>query len=561
MEREETSRKDNEQVAENAAGDLSSSKEISQPKELAETEPVVQAGAEEVVEAAAAPQGAVNSDTGNEQPEETEAAQSVKAKTHAKKRTSKQSKIKRANVIPSRKHWQTLIGLGAGALAITMIVVSGVLGQYFKGKTMPGVYVAGTPSAAQKADSVKQKLQQQKSALTVTIASKDKKLEPTLEDIGLTIDVDQTIKNALSAKRQDGLLTKLAAWKKVDVPAVVRVDEAKLSQYVETQLPELSKAPQDSRLEFSAAKNEFVITPQADGEGVDTVLLKNQLLDLSSAVKSRTFDVQLAKKAARITEKRLRPLLGEANELTKRQVLLTGTGYTFKARPADIASWITPTPQDDGSISLVVDSSKVQGYIDAVGKRIASPPLDRKVVRDQETGQEVVIQEGRSGTELASRQELANAVTAAIKKRENITQQMEIITATYQTINMEAYDRWIEVDLSQQRATLYTGATAVQSFTISSGLPKTPTVTGEFKVWHKNPVQTMTGGSRAGGDYYSLPNVKWNTYFYKDYAFHTAYWHNNFGRPMSHGCVNMREAEAKIVYDFAPIGTTVIVHN
>jgi lipoprotein-anchoring transpeptidase ErfK/SrfK len=63
------------------------------------------------------------------------------------------------------------------------------------------------------------------------------------------------------------------------------------------------------------------------------------------------------------------------------------------------------------------------------------------------------------------------------------------------------------------------------------------------------------------GPGYSVPNVKWNTYFDGGIAFHTAYWHNNFGQPMSHGCVNMREADAKTVYDFLPLGTLVHVHN
>jgi lipoprotein-anchoring transpeptidase ErfK/SrfK len=49
-------------------------------------------------------------------------------------------------------------------------------------------------------------------------------------------------------------------------------------------------------------------------------------------------------------------------------------------------------------------------------------------------------------------------------------------------------------------------------------------------------------------------------YFYSGYAIHGAYWHNNFGAPMSHGCVNMTPGEAQILYNWAPIGTEVYVH-
>ena len=48
----------------------------------------------------------------------------------------------------------------------------------------------------------------------------------------------------------------------------------------------------------------------------------------------------------------------------------------------------------------------------------------------------------------------------------------------------------------------------------------------------------MIGGDQALGTYYNLPNVPSNMFFYQGYAIHGAYWHNNFGHPMSHGCVN-----------------------
>ena len=58
----------------------------------------------------------------------------------------------------------------------------------------------------------------------------------------------------------------------------------------------------------------------------------------------------------------------------------------------------------------------------------------------------------------------------------------------------------------------------------------------------------MSGGDRAAGTYYSLPNVEWVQYFYQDYSFHGTYWHNNFGNPMSHGCVNMTNEDAEWLF-------------
>jgi len=112
-------------------------------------------------------------------------------------------------------------------------------------------------------------------------------------------------------------------------------------------------------------------------------------------------------------------------------------------------------------------------------------------------------------------------------------------------------ERWIRVDLSEQTAVAYEGARAIRGFIISSGLPRTPTVTGSFRIRAKVRSQTMTGGDPALGNYYNLANVEWVQYFHADYGFHGTYWHQKFGQPMSHGCINMTNADAKWLFDWA----------
>jgi lipoprotein-anchoring transpeptidase ErfK/SrfK len=114
--------------------------------------------------------------------------------------------------------------------------------------------------------------------------------------------------------------------------------------------------------------------------------------------------------------------------------------------------------------------------------------------------------------------------------------------------------RWIEVNLSNQTLTAWQGDVAVLYTSISSGLAATPTVTGNFKVGVKYTSQRMTGPG------YDLPGVPWVMYFYGSYAIHGAYWHNNFGVPMSRGCVNASIPDAEFLYNWAPEGTEVWVH-
>jgi lipoprotein-anchoring transpeptidase ErfK/SrfK len=119
-------------------------------------------------------------------------------------------------------------------------------------------------------------------------------------------------------------------------------------------------------------------------------------------------------------------------------------------------------------------------------------------------------------------------------------------------------ERWIDVNLSTQTLTAFEGNTAVYSTLISSGLPSFPTVTGQFRIWLRYESQTMDG-ARLGYDYY-LTGVPYVMYFYQDYALHGTYWHNNFGTPMSHGCVNLETSDAQWVYNFTSLGTLVNVH-
>ncbi|MCW5876517.1 MAG: L,D-transpeptidase [Anaerolineales bacterium] len=120
--------------------------------------------------------------------------------------------------------------------------------------------------------------------------------------------------------------------------------------------------------------------------------------------------------------------------------------------------------------------------------------------------------------------------------------------------SVESGERWIEVNLSTQTLTAYEGRNQVRSFIISSGRPRTPTVTGEFRIWIKVRMQDMSGPG------YYIRNVPWVMFFHGDYGIHGTWWHTNFGTPMSAGCVNMTEADAKWLFDWASVGTIVQVH-
>jgi hypothetical protein len=109
-------------------------------------------------------------------------------------------------------------------------------------------------------------------------------------------------------------------------------------------------------------------------------------------------------------------------------------------------------------------------------------------------------------------------------------------------------EKHIFVDLSTQTLTAYEGSEKVLETFVSTGKwNRTPV--GNFNIWTKLRATRMAGGE--GADYYNLPNVPYVMYFYRDFGLHGAYWHNNFGYPMSHGCINMRQIDAKVLFEWA----------
>ncbi|MFH1833219.1 MAG: L,D-transpeptidase [Candidatus Levyibacteriota bacterium] len=134
-----------------------------------------------------------------------------------------------------------------------------------------------------------------------------------------------------------------------------------------------------------------------------------------------------------------------------------------------------------------------------------------------------------------------------------------------------ASDKWIKpvlgestgqpkhilIDLTKQRLYAYEGEKLVYSFLVSSGKwGRTPT--GDFHIWVKLRYTRMAGGNAAIGTYYNLPNVPFVMFFYNNetamargFSLHGTYWHNNFGHPMSHGCVNMKTDDVEKLYYWA----------
>jgi lipoprotein-anchoring transpeptidase ErfK/SrfK len=122
-----------------------------------------------------------------------------------------------------------------------------------------------------------------------------------------------------------------------------------------------------------------------------------------------------------------------------------------------------------------------------------------------------------------------------------------------------AADKWIDVSLSTQRLIACQGDKVVLTTLVSSGKAGFETWEGKFYIYSKVPSRRLR--MTRHGETWDIPDVPHLMYFAPNLAIHGTYWHDDFGQPVSHGCVNVPVSVAMELYKWAPVGTLVDVHR
>ncbi len=129
-----------------------------------------------------------------------------------------------------------------------------------------------------------------------------------------------------------------------------------------------------------------------------------------------------------------------------------------------------------------------------------------------------------------------------------------LAAGTTATAGAQDAERWIEINLSAQHLVAWEGDVPVYETAVSTGRAGFETPAGGYRIERKFAAQDLAGS--LGGEEWYVPGVPHVMYFTdRGHALHGTYWHDNFGAPMSHGCVNLPLAVAAWLYDWAPVGT------
>ncbi len=229
-----------------------------------------------------------------------------------------------------------------------------------------------------------------------------------------------------------------------------------------------------------------------------------------------------------------------------------------------IKSWLQITANKDKSEYYIhTNESAIGSSLIKEANTYARAPINQVTVT--EDGASVVVLAGKNGRSLSDPSTLntqAKQFAKTVLDSKGLQFGTPLADAPFQSVTPVAFDKLLVADVTTKKMWAFQNGQQVNSFLVSAGAPATPTPLGEYHVYAKFTSQDMRGTNPNGTKYFQ-PHVPWVNYFYEGSAVHGVYWHplSWFGAiNSSHGCVGLPVDQAQWVFNWAPIGTTVITH-
>jgi len=487
----------------------------------------------------------------------------------------------------------TLVAIFTIILSAGLLVGAAYAYQYqYRAKIFPGVQVWGVDAGGKNGPELQQLITEKIKNYKLTLKGPDQSYEATAEDLGVNYDSEMTISNAFNKGRTGSivsdnltriyLLLTLVDWapwqqligadKLAITPAIV-VNDEKFNQYVTEISENINITAQDS--EVNVTSGQIQLKPAIYGRQVLVDELKNQVRGSIADFSSKEIQVQTSTVKPAIIDTAAQEVMVQAQNVMQRPVILVYKGVEYRPNQETVASWISFIKQTgDTKYTLVVDTAKMGGYFDFLGTKINVYPTTRRM-RVENGVKETETQAGANGT-LIDETSLGKQISEQLPIQTSVKVTIPTYVATFKTeydrVIIADWDKYIDVNLSTQTMTACEkGGVNCRQWYVMTGKNSTPTPVGTWLVQGRTQNFWMSG-LQGTPDYYRLW-VPYATWFKGGgYAIHSAQWRNNdinsangFGNMAytwngSHGCVNSPDDAAQYIYNWAEVGTPVIVH-
>lgn len=450
-----------------------------------------------------------------------------------------------------------------------ILLINAGVSAWLEGVIYPGVSVAGVSVAGLTKQQAMSKLQSQPLGRRLILKVDGREFVASNDQIGAQYDVPATVDLAYSVGRNQpmplaGAIESLRGGK---IAYAYSLDYGKLNAFTS----DVVKSVGQPAVNAVVLIQDGTVSVQPDKTGIGLNRAKiTQLVGTALAnAQDSQFELQTESITAPIQAAAAAPVKASAEELMTRQLKLEYNGRTFAPTPVNIGYWIKVSPDSEiepRKLVISVNEGQVRGYVQSVANEINKNPVNKKVL--VKNGVTTVDREGQDGLAVDQEAAVKEVMTAMRENRDATislkTNPVPFKTETTRTTSLDAA-QYIEVNLSRQYLWAYQDGKVVYSSPITSGATGAgfPTVTGTFAIYYKTRNTYLNG--RPYGYNYNVFVQYWMP-FYQGYGLHDASWRSSFGGQDyyyggSHGCVNMPNATAAFLYDWAPVGTPVWVHT
>lgn len=479
----------------------------------------------------------------------------------------------------TKKTRHILIVVCSALAGISIILAAAVIvSAVYQHKVLPRTYVAGaniSNSDTETAQSLVDNTVANLSSHQITFTFNDKTTTASLADLGVTLDSDKT-KEALDTSTDMWRWISYSYWsefaQRKDITVAYTFDDNKMETVLLAKLG-IGKEGKDASI--SVQNDALTVNPEIDGQNINLDAIKNQLVSYLAGKQVETIQVTTAVSAPDVTTAVATATKAQIESTVKSVYVVTSDGQNFTINPVNIYSTIDYTAQQ-GQLNWQINQTKLASYIDSViGKKLNVKMVSQ--VTQSDTGQ--VTTQGVDGKTVDSKTLASKVITALTNKTDTKSAPIAVPIATTAFTNKTAYPNYtlgaftglyLDVSLSTQRITVIQDNAVVAQYLISSGGWRTPTPIGTFYIFNKI--------SEAYSPDYKLWMPMWNGLAtspdgtgYLGYGIHALVcWDKactnregvtHIGTPVSHGCIRVDDNGIPWIYNNAPIGTPVVIHQ
>lgn len=468
--------------------------------------------------------------------------------------------------------------LGKAIFSGSMVIAAGLLAaslyisMAYADTILPGIKIAGRDVSGMSRDEAVSNIDQSLlGEIELKVADDSIVVDPLT--VGITWPVEQTVKDTFLIGHSQNVWDNLGQILKTlfitrSQTLDASVDEVVLNQFVQENIASYIKEPVDATL--SIVNNQVVVNHEEDGMGIYLVKLKE---DIKQAVlmnqDKAVIEVKTEVIEPNVKAKELANYKAKIEELAAVPIAVDINGASYSIALADKINWYQLV-KTDNAFDIQLNKQAVTATVAAVAKK-----YDVKAVNEQVSENGVLLAQGQDGLKINQTNlvdGITNAANQVVAGKNQVAPVVAVLDVTpKETITVASTDqsvvpaiqtdaKFIQVSLAKQKMYLFEGGQLVNVFAISSGKAGMDTPRGVHQIFNKalRPYSATYGlympywqAITADGKYgiHELP--EWPN-GYKEGA-------NHLGVPVSHGCMRLGEGPAGYVYDWAPVGTAVIV--